>query len=49
MTRKVTKTSLFGGLIGLAILFIILDILVMLFGGQYLAWAIVPPLPQEQS
>ena len=48
MKGRVTKTSLFWGLVGLAILFIVLDVLMMLFGGQYLAWGIVPPLPEDR-
>ncbi len=48
MKWKLTKLSIFWVLVVLVALLMIGDLLIMLFGGEYLAWGAVPPLPADR-
>jgi hypothetical protein len=48
MRRKVIKKTILGIAIILVILLLSADIYVMLYGGEYLAESILPPLPEDR-
>jgi len=48
MKRKVIEKTILGIAIILVILLLSADIYVMLYGGEYLAESILPPLPEDR-